>query len=76
MAECEEDYYGSYYSERLDHDHANKKKNKFIILTEGDVRSRMDDDILQVSSLLSVSREAATTLLCRYNWDVTDVVQE
>ncbi|XP_027161599.1 probable E3 ubiquitin-protein ligase ARI8 [Coffea eugenioides] len=76
MAECENDYYDSYYSERLDHDHANKKKNKFIILTEEDVGSRMDDDILQVSSVLSVSREAATILLYRYNWDVTDVVQE
>lgn len=74
MAECEEEYDDYYYSQRLDLDHANKKKNKFIILTEDDVRSRMDDDILEVSSLLSVSREAATILLCRYNWDVTDVL--
>lgn len=52
-------------------DHQNKKF--FTILTKEDLLSRIEDDVLKLSSLISIPREAARILLCRYNWNINSI---
>ncbi|KAL3520766.1 hypothetical protein ACH5RR_018915 [Cinchona calisaya] len=63
-----------------DDDHENLEtdeiKKKFTILTKEDLLSRIEDDILEVSSLLSIPRNPSRVLLSKYNWDVNALLQE
>ncbi|GMI91221.1 ARABIDOPSIS ARIADNE 8, ARIADNE 8 [Hibiscus trionum] len=43
------------------------------VLTEADIRRRVTDTIAEVSSVLSLSRMEAGTLLLRYKWSVSNV---
>ncbi|KAL3507131.1 hypothetical protein ACH5RR_032513 [Cinchona calisaya] len=51
-------------------------QKSFTILKEEDIRQRQDDDIMRISTVLSVSREVACLLLRRYNWSVNNVHEE
>lgn len=61
-------------SDDLPHSHQSQKN--YTILKEEDIRCRQEDDITKVSTVLSVSREAASLLLRRYNWSVSTVHEE
>ncbi|KAF7823973.1 putative E3 ubiquitin-protein ligase ARI7 [Senna tora] len=50
-----------------------RPEQNFIILTEPDIRQRQEDDITRVSTVLSISRVAASILLRHYNWSVSNV---
>nr|GMD96713.1 probable E3 ubiquitin-protein ligase ARI7 [Ipomoea batatas]GME00578.1 probable E3 ubiquitin-protein ligase ARI7 [Ipomoea batatas] len=39
----------------------------YTVLKEEDIRQRQEDDITRISTVLSISREAACILLRRYN---------
>ncbi|XP_065846864.1 probable E3 ubiquitin-protein ligase ARI8 [Euphorbia lathyris] len=43
------------------------------ILNEIDIRQRIDDEISQISSILSLPKPYATVLLCFFNWSVTKI---
>ncbi|EEF52511.1 probable E3 ubiquitin-protein ligase ARI8 [Ricinus communis] len=49
-----------------------KKRNQRI-LTEDDIRQRMEDDLSQVSLVLSLPKPEASLLLCSFNWSVTKI---
>lgn len=48
----------------------------FTILSQEDIRQHIDDEIMYTAYLLKVSRDAATLLLCKYNWNVDTLHQE
>ncbi|KAL0452078.1 UNVERIFIED_CONTAM: putative E3 ubiquitin-protein ligase ARI8 [Sesamum latifolium] len=51
----------------------NLQIEQYTILTEEAIKQLQENDISEVSSVLSVSRALACTLLSRYNWDVSSV---
>lgn len=60
----------------LDSEHAESHKGSdrsYRILKKEDVRQRQEDAIAEVSTVLSVPRPAATILLHRFNWSVSQV---
>ncbi|KAH7518284.1 hypothetical protein FEM48_Zijuj09G0155200 [Ziziphus jujuba var. spinosa] len=64
-------------------DSHSQQQQSYNILTEADIRQRQEDDIMTLSSVLSISKvEAtiskveATILLGHYNWNVTKVHEE
>lgn len=42
----------------------------YIVLKEADIRHRQEENISHVSAVLSISRDAASILLCHYKWYV------
>ncbi|KAL8051592.1 hypothetical protein ABFX02_06G157800 [Erythranthe guttata] len=50
-----------------------RRQKHYTILTEERIRQLQDNDISQVSSLLSVSKTLACTLLRRHNWSISAV---
>ncbi|XP_024933190.2 probable E3 ubiquitin-protein ligase ARI8 [Ziziphus jujuba] len=55
---------------------SNRHQQNFSILTEADIYQRQEDDINRVSTVLSISKAAATILLRHYNWNVSKVHDE
>ncbi|KAF5175750.1 E3 ubiquitin-protein ligase arih1 [Thalictrum thalictroides] len=53
----------------------NPHKKNYTILSEDDLRGRQEEDITEVSNVLSISRVSASILLLRYNWNVVEVHQ-
>lgn len=43
-------------------------QKSYIALQEAEVRQRQENDITTVSTVLSISRVAASILLCHYHW--------
>ncbi|KAK2986163.1 hypothetical protein RJ640_008846 [Escallonia rubra] len=52
---------------------ANPQERNYTVLSEEDIKRRVDDLTSEISTLLSVSRVAACLLLYRYNWSPTNV---
>ncbi|XP_042003930.1 probable E3 ubiquitin-protein ligase ARI8 isoform X1 [Salvia splendens] len=52
------------------------RSQNFIILNEDDIRQRQEESITQISTVLSISRVAASILLRHYNWSVSKVNDE
>uniref|UniRef100_A0A7N1A051 RBR-type E3 ubiquitin transferase n=1 Tax=Kalanchoe fedtschenkoi TaxID=63787 RepID=A0A7N1A051_KALFE len=48
----------------------------YTILSEVDIRSRQEEDIMRVSNVLSISPVSASILLRQYNWSVSKVHDE
>ncbi|KAK9989329.1 hypothetical protein SO802_029568 [Lithocarpus litseifolius] len=60
-----------------DESRRNKKaKQSYIVLKESDIQQRQENDITEVSNVLSISKAAATVLLLNYNWRACDVQDE
>ncbi|XP_031112632.1 probable E3 ubiquitin-protein ligase ARI7 [Ipomoea triloba] len=57
-----------------DDDHG--EESNFIILKGDEIRRLMEDDVAQVTAVLSVSKAEASALLRRYNWSVNRVHEE
>ncbi|XP_073299636.1 probable E3 ubiquitin-protein ligase ARI8 isoform X1 [Primulina huaijiensis] len=51
-------------------------QKNYTILKEEDVQQRQEEDITRISTVLSISREAACILLRRYNWSMSNVHEE
>ncbi|MBA0565871.1 hypothetical protein Golob_010726 [Gossypium lobatum] len=58
--------------EEDDHDSPISGQN-FSVLTEADIRHRIKDNIAEVSSVLSISKNEASSLLLHYNWSVSNI---
>ncbi|KAK4425188.1 putative E3 ubiquitin-protein ligase ARI7 [Sesamum alatum] len=74
--EEEEDFYYSSGGDEAEDDESYSTtcpKKSYTILREEDVKKRADNDISQVSSLLSISRGLACHLLCRNSWCLNSV---
>ncbi|KAH9670513.1 RING-type domain-containing protein [Citrus sinensis] len=48
----------------------------YTVLTEADIRQRQEEDITRISTVLSISKVAASILLRFYNWSVSKVHDE
>ncbi|XP_065847102.1 probable E3 ubiquitin-protein ligase ARI8 [Euphorbia lathyris] len=46
----------------------------YTVLKEEEIKQRQNDDITEISSVLSIPRKAATILLCSYKWTVSEVM--
>ncbi|CAI9762845.1 unnamed protein product [Fraxinus pennsylvanica] len=88
-AEEEDDYYsgggddiddGDYDFMPIDSDadevFAIRAQKNYTVLKEEDIRKIQGEDIMRISNVLSISREAACILLRRYNWNVNDVHEQ
>ncbi|XP_027171774.1 probable E3 ubiquitin-protein ligase ARI8 [Coffea eugenioides] len=75
----DEDDEDAYIADDIDEDKESMDRiteKNFIVLEAEDIRKLLQDEIAKVSSILFVSREAATILLCNYNWDVDKISEE
>ncbi|KAK9159503.1 hypothetical protein Syun_005844 [Stephania yunnanensis] len=54
-------------------DNTSHRQQNYTILSEADIHERQEEDILRISTVLSIPRVAATILLRHYNWDVSKV---
>ncbi|XP_076928335.1 putative E3 ubiquitin-protein ligase ARI8 isoform X2 [Bidens hawaiensis] len=52
------------------------RSQNYTILNEADIRRRQEDNIKKISSILSISSDAAAILLRHYNWSVSKVNDE
>ncbi|KAK9146137.1 hypothetical protein Sjap_006040 [Stephania japonica] len=50
-----------------------RQLQNYVILSEADISQRQENDILRVSTVLSISRGSASILLRHHNWSVTAV---
>ncbi|XP_034922591.1 probable E3 ubiquitin-protein ligase ARI7 isoform X1 [Populus alba] len=50
-----------------------RSQQTYTVLKEEDIRQRQEDDITRVSTVLSISRVAASILLRHYNWSISKV---
>ncbi|KAF3973366.1 hypothetical protein ACB098_08G007600 [Castanea mollissima] len=55
---------------------SHRYQQSFTILSEADIRQRQEDDIMRISTVLSISKVAASILLRYYNWSVSKVHDE
>lgn len=53
-----------------------RSQQNYTILNEADIHSRQEDDIMKISSILSISNVDAAILLRHYNWSVSKVNDE
>ncbi|GJR58596.1 probable E3 ubiquitin-protein ligase ARI8 [Tanacetum coccineum] len=52
------------------------RQKNFTVLKEEDIKQRQEDDITNIVSVLSISRDSACMLLRRFSWSVTNVFEE
>ncbi|KAH6834379.1 IBR domain-containing protein [Perilla frutescens var. hirtella] len=52
------------------------RSQNYAILNEDDIRQHQEESITQISTVLSISRVAASILLRQYNWSVSKVNDE
>ncbi|KDP42973.1 hypothetical protein JCGZ_23915 [Jatropha curcas] len=59
-----------YFPEIID----DRPEQNYTILKEAEIKQRQEDDITEISNVLSVNRNAASILLCHYRWIVSEVL--
>ncbi|KAJ0981006.1 hypothetical protein J5N97_009261 [Dioscorea zingiberensis] len=65
------------YYDFLDNDESDdRQQQNYIILSEADIQHHQEEDINRVSTILSLPRAAACSLLRHYNWIVSRVTDE
>ncbi|CAA2957497.1 probable E3 ubiquitin- ligase ARI8 [Olea europaea subsp. europaea] len=78
--DCDDDDTGDYEFMSNDSDadevSASRAQKNYTVLKEEDIRKIQGEDIMRISNVLSISREAACILLRCYNWNVNDVHEE
>ncbi|KAF5188565.1 E3 ubiquitin-protein ligase arih1, partial [Thalictrum thalictroides] len=67
----EEDYLDS--ESDSDDDITSHREKNYTVLSEDDIQRRQEGDILEVSSVLSISTFEASILLHHYNWSITNL---
>ncbi|KAK1270886.1 putative E3 ubiquitin-protein ligase ARI7 [Acorus gramineus] len=65
--------FGDHESDDSEDITSHRQQQNYTILGEVDICQRQDDDISMVSTVLSISRVAASILLRHYNWSVSKV---
>ncbi|GLT87921.1 hypothetical protein SLE2022_059720 [Rubroshorea leprosula] len=55
---------------------SHRHQQNCTILSEADIHQQQDDDIMRISTVLSISNVEASILLCYYNWSVSKVHDE
>ncbi|XP_059437764.1 probable E3 ubiquitin-protein ligase ARI8 [Corylus avellana] len=55
---------------------SHRHQQNYTILNEADIHQRQEDDIMRISTVLSISKVAASMLLRYYNWSVSKVHDE
>lgn len=55
---------------------SHRVQQNYTILSEADINQRQEDDIMKISTVLSISKVAAGILLRHYNWSVSKVNDE
>ncbi|XP_065618625.1 probable E3 ubiquitin-protein ligase ARI8 isoform X2 [Quercus suber] len=55
---------------------SHRYQQSFTILSEADIHQRQEDDIMRISTVLFISKVAASILLRYYNWSVSKVHDE
>ncbi|CAG7891500.1 unnamed protein product [Brassica rapa] len=51
-------------------------QNNYVVLKEEDIRKRQEDDIKQLSTVLSITNAEASVLLLHYSWNVSKLTDE
>ncbi|GLT40928.1 hypothetical protein SLA2020_150240 [Shorea laevis] len=72
------DDYGfvDYDSENSDENVYHRHQQEYTVLNEAEIRQRQEDDIITISTLLSLSKVEAAIILRYYNWNVNRVHEE
>ncbi|KAL0874561.1 hypothetical protein Bca101_024266 [Brassica carinata] len=73
QSENESDYDG-YVAE--DDSSTHRSQVNYVVLKEEDIRKRQEDDIKQVSTVLSITNAEASVLLLHYRWNVSKLNDE
>ncbi|KDP26913.1 hypothetical protein JCGZ_18071 [Jatropha curcas] len=55
---------------------SHRHQQNYTILSEADIHQRQEDDIMRISTVLSISKVSASILLRYYNWSVSKVHDE
>ncbi|XP_062002261.1 probable E3 ubiquitin-protein ligase ARI8 [Rosa rugosa] len=55
---------------------SHRYQQNYTVLTEADIRQHQEEDITKISTVLSISKAAASILLRYYNWSVSKVHDE
>ncbi|PSR98134.1 E3 ubiquitin-protein like [Actinidia chinensis var. chinensis] len=63
-------------SDDTDHIISYRHQQNYTILSEADIHQRQEESIMEISTVLSISRVAASFLLRHYNWSVSKVHDE
>ncbi|XP_076934844.1 putative E3 ubiquitin-protein ligase ARI8 isoform X1 [Bidens hawaiensis] len=63
-------------SDDSDNLYSRRSQQNYSILNEADIHLRQEDNINKISSILSISNDAAAILLRHYNWSVSKVNDE
>ncbi|KAK9756204.1 hypothetical protein RND81_01G080600 [Saponaria officinalis] len=85
--ECDDYYDDQFMDDNIsdDHETTTEKDTKnlfsdsekpYTILSEEQIKHRQDEEISNVSSILSLSKAESTVLLCHYNWCTSQVHEE
>lgn len=61
------------YSMAAEDDDPRKPEQNYVVLKEPNIRRRQEKQITEVSTVLAISKAAATVLLLHYNWRVYEV---
>ncbi|KAK4487891.1 hypothetical protein RD792_003629 [Penstemon davidsonii] len=72
----ESDDSDDYTSPHNHHHHHHHRSQNYTVLNEDDIRQLQEENITQISTVLSISRVAAGILLRHYNWSVSKVNDE
>ncbi|KAF8391837.1 hypothetical protein HHK36_022175 [Tetracentron sinense] len=63
-------------TDHLDESSAHGQQQNYSILSEADILQRQEEDVIRVSTVLSIVKVSASILLCHYNWSVSKVHDE
>ncbi|KAL8231262.1 hypothetical protein R6Q57_001040 [Mikania cordata] len=80
----DQDYYDEFYADDDDYDVGDitddcnvlvnrvncTSEKSYVILKEDDLLQRLEEDITNVTTVLSIPRDSSCVMLLRYNWDV------
>ncbi|KAG8639886.1 hypothetical protein MANES_13G001300v8 [Manihot esculenta] len=55
---------------------SHRYQQNYTVLGEADIRQRQEDDVMRISTVLSISKVSASILLRYYNWSVSKVHDE
>lgn len=70
------DFIDNYSEDDFDDFAVRRHQQNYAILSESDIRQRQEDDIMKISTVLSISKVEAGILLRHYNWSVSKVNDE
>lgn len=70
------DFIDNYSEDDFDDFAIRRNQQNYSIMSESEIRRRQEDDIMKISTVLSISKVEAAILLRHYNWSVSKVNDE